>query len=115
MRAPRYRFPNEVRSTTRIIASRMARDAAVARTPEQLDAWISENPDVKQSLEKGGYNTAFTSHDLFPLLQVFVAQAAPESQGAERPRAAAQLRPRGGFWWIVGVIVVAGVILAVVL
>jgi hypothetical protein len=27
---------------------------------------------------------------------------------------AVQLGPRGGFWWIVGVIVVAGVILAVV-
>lgn len=29
--------------------------------------------------------------------------------------AAAQLGERGGFWWIVGVIVIAGVILAVVL
>jgi hypothetical protein len=28
---------------------------------------------------------------------------------------ATQLGPRGGFWWMVGVIVVAGVILAVVL
>ena len=28
---------------------------------------------------------------------------------------AAQLGPRGGFWWVVGVIVVAGVILAVIL
>ena len=28
---------------------------------------------------------------------------------------AAQLGPRGGFWWMVGVVVVAGVILAVVL
>ena len=29
--------------------------------------------------------------------------------------AAAQLGPRGSFWWVVGVIVVAGVILAVLL
>ena len=29
--------------------------------------------------------------------------------------AAAQLGPRGSFWWVVGVIVVAGVILALVL
>lgn len=29
--------------------------------------------------------------------------------------AAAQFAPRGSFWWVVGVIVVAGVILAVVL
>lgn len=38
-----------------------------------------------------------------------------EERTATSDVAAAQLGPRGGFWWIVGVIVVAGVILAVVL
>jgi hypothetical protein len=75
MRAPRYRFPDEVRSTTRVIASRMVDEGTTARTPEELDTWIDAAPDVKESLENGGYNTAFTSHDLFPLLQVFVAKA----------------------------------------
>ena len=34
---------------------------------------------------------------------------------AARDAAPAQLGPRGSFWWVVGVIVVAGVILAVLL
>lgn len=34
---------------------------------------------------------------------------------ASEDAAAAQLGPRGSFWWVVGVIVVAGVILAVLL
>ena len=38
-----------------------------------------------------------------------------EERAASNDAAAAQLGPRGGFWWIVGVIVVAGVILAVLL
>ena len=40
----------------------------------------------------------------------------PESRAAEAAEAAAQEMPRrGSFWWLVGVIVVAGIILAVVL
>lgn len=38
-----------------------------------------------------------------------------EKRATADDAAAAQLGPRGSFWWIVGVIVVAGVILAVVL
>ena len=38
-----------------------------------------------------------------------------EERAGSNDAAAAQLGPRGGFWWIVGVIVVAGVILAVIL
>jgi len=38
-----------------------------------------------------------------------------EERAAPADAAAAQLGPRGGFWWTVGVIVVAGVILALVL
>lgn len=95
MRAPRFRFPDHVRSTTRTIASQMVRDETIARTPEELDAWISRAPDVKQSLEKGGYNTAFTAGDLLPLLQVFVVQAGgppppPDVSAADEPRSSAR-------------------------
>lgn len=87
MRGPRYRFPDEVRSTTRDIASRMVQDGAIAATPEELDSWISARPEVKDPLERGGYNTAFTSDDLFPLLQVFIQLAggpAPRVEAAPR-------------------------------
>lgn len=87
MRAPRYRFPDEVRSTTRSMASQMVRDGTVARTPEQLDTWISQRPEVREPLVRGGYGEAFTSHDLFPLLQVFLGpagQPAPEAEARAR-------------------------------
>jgi hypothetical protein len=106
MRAPRYQFPEEVRSTTRTIASRMVQDGSIAQTPEQLDTWISGSPQVRQSLEKGGYNTAFTSHDLFPLLQVFVVQA-----GGPPPRVEAPPRRSGRGWLVaVGILLVVLVI-----
>jgi hypothetical protein len=38
-----------------------------------------------------------------------------EKRAAPATDAAAQLGERGGFWWLVGVVVVAGVILAVIL
>jgi hypothetical protein len=88
MRAPRYRFPEEVRSTTRSIAAQMVRDGTIAETPEELDAWVAREPAAEESLQRGGYGTAFTAHDLFPLLQVFVVQAggpAPEAEPAARP------------------------------
>ena len=44
-----------------------------------------------------------------------VAEVKAEKRAASDSAPAAQLGPRGGFWWIVGVIVVAGVILAVIL
>jgi hypothetical protein len=75
MRAPRYRFPDEVRSTTRSIASRMIQQGTIARSPEELRTWISQAPDVRERLEEGGYGIDFTAEDLFPLLQVFVERA----------------------------------------
>lgn len=71
--------------------------------------------------------------DLVPAVEAEVvpsmtAESAPDADGAlqltevtleERAAsddaAAAQLGPRGGFWWLVGVVVVAGVILAILL
>ena len=89
MRAPRHRFSDEVRSTTRVMAERMVGEGTIPGTPEELDQWIARTPDVAQSLEKGGRGVAFTSHDLFPLLQVFVAKAggpAPEVEAPPRPK-----------------------------
>ncbi len=36
---------------------------------------IANTPDVREVFERDGYNREFTAHDVFPLLQVFVAQA----------------------------------------
>ena len=43
MRAPRYRFPESVRETTRVIAARMVRERTITHTPEELEAWINEH------------------------------------------------------------------------
>lgn len=110
MRPPRYRFPDEVRSTTRAMASRMVHDGTVVRTPEQLDTWISQRPDVRESLESGGYGTEFTSDDLFPLLQVFIVQA-----GGAAPEADAPPRSSPGRWLLLGLLAAAGVIALVLL
>ncbi len=121
MRAPRYRFPDEVRSTTRTMASRMMDDGEVAETPEQLDAWISQRPEVRESLERGGYGTEFTAHDLFPLLQAMIGRAggpAPEvvgQAGGSAPNTEAPSRSSNSRWLVVLllVLVVAVVLLAV--
>jgi len=109
MRPPRFRFPNEVRTTTRTIASRMVDDGAIAQTSEQLGAWIEQRPEVRESLEIDGYGTDFTADDLFPLLQVFIVQAGgPPPEPEARPRAS-----RGR--WVLLALVAAAVIVAVVL
>ena len=85
MRAPRHRFSEEVRSTCRSIAARWAHEGAIAQTPDELEFWISENPEVRKSLELGGYNTKFTSHDLLPLIQAFLGQGSAAAPQAKRP------------------------------
>ncbi|HYW11486.1 MAG TPA: hypothetical protein VE871_05995 [Longimicrobium sp.] len=84
MRPPRYHFPDEVRSATREMAAQTVRAGTVARTPEELDAWILQSPDVHEPLERGGYTTEFTASDLFPLYEVMVQKA-----GGPAPQAAA--------------------------
>ena len=69
MRAPRYQFSEETRAMTRDIASRMLDQGTAAQTPEQLETWIASAPDARAVLERDGYGTNFTAHDLFPLLQ----------------------------------------------
>lgn len=101
MRPPRYQFPNEVREAARTIAVRMVREGTIARTPEELDAWISRAPDVRESLEHGGYGQQFTSHDLFPLFQVFVEKAGGP---APEPDAPPPSSPKKWVWIAAGVL-----------
>jgi hypothetical protein len=67
------------------MAARMVQGGQIAETPEQLDAWIAREGDVREPLEDGGYGTEFTAHDLFPLLQVFITQAGGPAPATEPP------------------------------
>jgi hypothetical protein len=108
MRPPRYHFPDEVRTATREMAARSVRDGTVARTPEELDGWILQAPDVREPLERGGYTTEFTAGDLFPLYAVMVERAGgPGLQDA----AAAPARTR----WSVGMIAVVVLAIAAII
>ncbi|HEU4560619.1 MAG TPA: hypothetical protein VFS20_22395 [Longimicrobium sp.] len=108
MRPPRYHFPDEVRTATREMAARSVRDGTVARTPEELDGWILQAPDVREPLERGGYTTEFTASDLFPLYAVMVEKA-----GGPSPRAAAA-GPSPTRWGLGKVAAIALVIVAII-
>jgi hypothetical protein len=107
MRAPRYRFPDEVRSTTRSMASRMVHDGTVAGTPEDLEAWIAGAPDARESLERGGYGTRFTAADLFPLYEAAVVRS-----GGSVPRPVEEAPPAPRRGWMKGLAVVLVVLAA---
>ena len=115
MRPPRFRFSEEVRSTTRSMAARMVREGTVAGSPAELDAWTAERAEVREPLERGGYGTEFTAEDLFPLLEVFVVQAGGTARARDAP-AGAPRRP-----WLaaasvgVGILLVLAVVAAVAL
>ena len=112
MRPPRYHFPDEVRTATREMATRSVHDGTVARTPEELDAWISEAPDLREPLERGGYTTEFTASDLFPLYAVMVEKA-----GGPAPPAAdaAPSRARWSAGKLVAIALAIAVVVALVL
>lgn len=109
MRAPRYRFPEQVRSTTRTIAARMVREGETAETPKQLDAWLARHADERQTLERGGYGDRFTANDLFPLLQVFIVKAGGKASEAAAPVEAP--RPR----WLIGLVIAVSILLLLLL
>ena len=111
MRAPRYRFPDEVRSTTRAMASRMVEQGSAVSTPEELDSWLASEPAARESLERGGFGTAFNSHDLFPLLEVFIGKAG----GAVAPPPDPQRKPGGGLGLALIVAAVAAVAVTVLM
>ncbi|HET7461379.1 MAG TPA: hypothetical protein VFJ82_09015 [Longimicrobium sp.] len=89
------------------MAARTVRAGTVAGTPEELDAWILQAPDVREPLQRGGYTTEFTATDLFPLYEVMVEKA-----GGPAPRAAAVAPSRTG--WGVGRLAAVALAIAVV-
>ena len=111
MRPPRYHFPDEVRTATREMAHRTVREGTVARSPEELDAWISQAPEVREPLEHGGYTTEFTASDLFPLYEVMVEKAG----GQARAEAAAPSHTRWSAGKLAAVALAIAVIVALVL
>lgn len=86
MRAPRHRFSDSVRDTTRSMAAAMVEEGTVLQTPQELEAWISQRPQVKAPLEEGGYNDAFGAVDLFPLLKAMARQPIAPVTTAAPPR-----------------------------
>lgn len=111
MRPPRYHFPDEVRTATREMAARTVRAGTVARTPDELDARISEAPDLRAPLEHGGYTTEFTAADLYPLYEVMVEQAG----GPPPPAAATDAAHSGWIVWLASAALAIAVIIALVL
>ena len=111
MRPPRYHFPDEVRSATREMAARSVGAGTVARTPEELEAWIAQAPDLREPLEHGGYTTEFTAGDLLPLYEVMVEQAG----GPARAEPAAPARTRWGVGKLAVIALGIAVIVALVL
>lgn len=106
MRDPRYRFSDDVRAMTRAMALRMIHAGEVAASPEALHAWIERTSDLHVRLTNGGYGTAFTAEDLFPLFQSFVAKAK-----ASTPPGSA----RGSSRWLwIGLIVVVAIVAGVI-
>jgi hypothetical protein len=109
-RPPRYRFPNEVRETTRAMSAEMVREESIPDDPVALDAWIAAHPERREALERGGYGERFTGEDLLPLLDVFIVQ----SGGTPRP-AEAEPEPTGGRSFIVLGAAAAGLVILLIL
>lgn len=113
-RPPRYRFPNEVRDATREAASRMMAAGMVATTPEELEAWLAQAPELRATLEKGGYGTEFDATELFPLLQAMTGQE-PESTPAITPDRAPASPSFGQWVAICGALVLVIVVVLIAL
>jgi len=82
----------------------MIREESVARSPEQLEAWIAERPEVREPLVEGGYGTAFTAEDLYPLLAAFLGAAAGPPPEAPRVSRTAS---KWFIWGLIALLVVA--------
>jgi hypothetical protein len=108
MRDPRYRFSDDVRATTRAIALRMIHAGTVAVSAQELESWIGQTADIRERLTKGGYGSAFTAEDLFPLFQGSVARAKAAAATPPPPGA----RPAKWLW--IGAIVVVAIVIVVI-
>lgn len=82
--------------------------AVLAASPLSATAPLDEAPRPKISTVQ----SAAAPSEAAPSLKLDRIEVAESSAGETAE--AAQLGPRGSFWWVVGVIVVAGVILALV-
>lgn len=100
-----------MRATTRAIALRMIHAGAVAESPEALEAWIARTDDVRERLTNGGYGSAFTADDLFPLFQGFVAKATAATPSGSKAAPAKRLWI-GVIVVVIVVAIVAGMLLA---
>jgi hypothetical protein len=108
MRDPRYRFTDDVRASTRAIALRMIHAGGVARSATELDEWIARTDDLRETLMKAGYGSAFTSDDLFPLFQSFVAKAS----NSTKPRTGGG--PSRQFWiWVFVIAAIAVIVFSI--
>ena len=92
MREPRYRFTDDVRASTRAIALRMIHAGRVAESAMELDEWIARTDDLRETFMKAGYGSAFTSDDLFPLFQSFVAKATGPAKSRTRSGSSRRVR-----------------------
>jgi hypothetical protein len=106
MRPPRYHFPDEVRDATRSMAAVMVADGSIPETHEQLDRWITERPDTREPMVRGGYGTHFTAEDLFPLLHVMIQKAGGPAPRSDAPPRASK-KPL-----LIGLVLVALIVLA---
>ena len=107
MREARYRFSDAVRATTRAIALRMIHAGEIAASPQELREWIERTDDVRERLTQGGYGSAFSAEDLFPLFQGFVARATAVDPSPVRSRASRRLSKRL-------IVVIVAIVIAVV-
>ena len=113
MRPPRYKFPDSVRSATRAFATRAVKARNVPQTPAELHARILETPDLKQSLDDGGYGLKFDAEDLFPLYEIFVVQAGGSMGEPSVPESPP--RRRGRLAVVAAVVAIFVVVLAIAL
>ena len=93
------------------MVSRTIASHSVAESSEQMAAWISAEPDVAESLRKGGYGTAFNADDLFPLYQVMVSKSLAVPPASAATRDGQPAAPGRGRLMIVGVSVAFAIIL----
>jgi hypothetical protein len=88
MRDPRFRFGDDVRAATKEMSGRMAERGSAPQNGDELEWWITANPDIHQRLAQGGYGKEFNAEDLLPLLHVFLAQRQPAPAAVRHPTAA---------------------------